>query len=247
MWTFIAFVLLGWASGVLVNYLSEVLPYKRRLSVPFCLVCGKSMSYVNFFLYPRKCQYCNKLRPSHTWIVEGIYIIAIVLIGVFPSTRVEFFTGLLLLIYFGVITSIDIQHRVILHQVSLTGVVIGTVIGIQLHGVQRTFIGGVVGFSIMLVFYSLGVLLKRYKNRKAGVVVTDEPLGFGDVNLSGVIGLILGWPAILAGLIITIFSAGSASLIYLLIMIALKRYRANLSIPYGPFLVFGVMVLLFFT
>ena len=43
--------------------------------------------------------------------------------------------------------------------------------------------------------------------------------GFGDVNLSGVLGLMLGWPFIVVGLVIAVLIGGVISLIYILGML----------------------------
>lgn len=74
----------------------------------------------------------------------------------------------------------------------------------------------------------------------------EEALGFGDVILSGVLGLILGWPGILLGLTLAILTGGLVSFIFILITALAGRYRAFSYIPYGPFLVLGSGGLLFF-
>jgi leader peptidase (prepilin peptidase)/N-methyltransferase len=79
-----------------------------------------------------------------------------------------------------------------------------------------------------------------------GKPVEEDALGYGDVNLSGVLGLMLGWPGILAGLTIAILLGGAVSLIYLLVTVATRRYQAFTAIPYGPFLIAAAIVLLFF-
>ena len=71
-------------------------------------------------------------------------------------------------------------------------------------------------------------------------------MGFGDVNLSAVIGLLLGWPAILAGLILAILLGGAVSLVYLMYKLITRRYEAFSAIPYGPFLVASTVILLYF-
>ena len=40
-------------------------------------------------------------------------------------------------------------------------------------------------------------------------------------------------------------NGGLVSLIYLVVMLGLKRYRLFMALPYGPFLVAGAFVLLF--
>jgi leader peptidase (prepilin peptidase)/N-methyltransferase len=76
--------------------------------------------------------------------------------------------------------------------------------------------------------------------------VEEEALGFGDVNLAGVLGLMLGWPGILAGIVLTIFLAGGISLVYLIWKIIVKQYSPNLALPYGPFLALSALILLLF-
>jgi leader peptidase (prepilin peptidase)/N-methyltransferase len=157
------------------------------------------------------------------------------------------------------VTVIDLEHRLILHPVSLIGVALGAGIGIYLHGVYLTLLGGAVGFGIMLILYYLGVgyvrLITRRKRKLAEQQAVEsqeeqgemgEGLGFGDVNLSGVIGLMLGWPGIIAGLILGIILAGIASLGYILFMVLSKRYHPNMALPYGPYLVAAAVVLLYF-
>ena len=162
-----------------------------------------------------------------------------------PPQRFNFTTGLILLAYFGVVIVIDLEHRLILHPVSLVGAILGLTVGIWLHGVQATLIGGVVGFGAMLGLYFLGGLIMNLVAKRRGETLDEDPLGFGDVNLSGVLGLLLGWPGIIMGLFLTIFLGGAASLLYLLAMLAMRRYRPNLALPYGPFLVGSAIILLY--
>jgi prepilin signal peptidase PulO-like enzyme (type II secretory pathway) len=58
---------------------------------------------------------------------------------------------------------------------------------------------------------------------------------------------LLGWPGIVAGLLLTILLAGVISLLYLLWTVFRKRYDSSLAIPYGPFLVASAIWLLYFT
>jgi len=157
-----------------------------------------------------------------------------------------YWLGMILLAYLGVVTVIDLEHHLILHPVSLAGVILGFGIGIWLHGLRATLLGGLIGFLGMLSFYYLGILFVRLSARLRGQSIgEDEGIGFGDVNLSGVIGLLLGWPGILAGLLLAILLGGIASLLYLLFMITVRRYQPSLALPYGPFLAASAIILLY--
>jgi len=153
---------------------------------------------------------------------------------------------MLLLLYFGVVVVIDVEHRLILHPVSLVGALLGLGVGIWAHGMQSTLIGGIAGFGIMLAFHGFGNLFARLMARLRGAEIDEVALGFGDVNLSGVLGLLLGWPGIVGGLLLAILLGGVVSLFYLVFMLILRRYRIFTAIPYGPFLVASAVLLLYF-
>jgi leader peptidase (prepilin peptidase)/N-methyltransferase len=237
---------MGWVAGSLVNYFSDVLPYRRKLTAPFCLACEAPQRWVNYLFWPRRCPSCSSPRTGRAWWVEVAYIImGIWLWQSFPE-GLGFWLSLLLLTYFGVVVVIDIEHRLILHPVSWFGAVLGIGIGSYLHGVWNAVLGGVVGYGCMFVLFLLGVFLMRLIQRRRGKLVDDTALGFGDVNLSGVLGLLLGWPGVVGGLMFAVFIGGAFSLGYLLLMLAMRRYRAFSAIPYGPFLIAGAVILLFF-
>jgi leader peptidase (prepilin peptidase)/N-methyltransferase len=238
---------LGWVAGAAINYLADVLPYRRRLAAPLCLVCEEKIPLVNYLFFPRECPDCGSVRRARTWLVEILSIAAALWMWRSPPSELGFWLGLFLLIYFGVVVVIDMEYRLILHPVSITGALLGLGLGTWLHGVTATLIGGAAGFGLMLAFYYLGSLFSKLISRRRGLVVgPGEALGFGDVNLGGVLGLLLGWPLILPALFLAILIAGVVSLIYMIGMLILRRYQALTAIPYGPFLVCGAALLIYF-
>lgn len=118
--------------------------------------------------------------------------------------------------------------------------------GIWLHGLLATILGGLAGYGIMLGLYFLGIGLLRVLSRVRNEEMPEEALGFGDVNLSGVIGLLLGWPGVVGGLIVAILLGGAISLLYILLLLVFRQYQSGRAIPYGPFLVGGAVFLLYF-
>lgn len=237
---------LGLASGMVVNYLADVLPHKRRLVRPFCLVCGEVQPWWNALVWPRRCSSCDSRRSLRVWIVEVIFLGFSLWLWTTPPDALGYGWGLILMLYFGVVVVIDVEHRLILHPVSWGGALLSLGLGIWMHGLPYTLLGGAAGFGIMLALHGLGNLFARLMARRRGVPIDEVALGFGDVNLSGVLGLLLGWPGIVGGLLIAILFAGVVSLFYLLIMLILRRYQAYTAIPYGPFLVAGAILLLYF-
>lgn len=242
--------LFGSAAGILINYLSDVLPTQRKLSLPFCPVCKAPLqsprALLSYLFWPRRCSECGKSYSWRRWFVDLAAIGAALWLWNRLTILLDFSLAWVLLVFFGTVTVIDLEHRLILHKVSLAGAVIGIVVGSYLHGWRSTLFGGLGGFAIMLGIYILGILLVKIlaRWRNAGID-GGEAMGFGDVTLSGVIGLLLGWPGIVGGMLLTIILAGAASLIFTIVMWALRRYHPGMALPHGPFLIASAAILLF--
>ncbi len=241
---FVGLIILGWGIGALVNYLGDVLPATRRLSPPVCFHCGRKYSFLSYLLL-RTCVQCGQKRRLRAWIVHIITVMVIIWLGFFYGGPVDFWPGLVILVYFGVVGLIDIEHRLIMHPVSLAGVVIGGTIGFWMHGWRQTLFGGLAGFAIMLVLYYLGFLFAKWLSKLRKEKTDEEALGFGDVALSGVLGLLLGWPGIVGGLVLAILLGGAGSLIVLIYSLLARKYHAFMAIPYGPFLIVAAVLMLF--
>jgi prepilin signal peptidase PulO-like enzyme (type II secretory pathway) len=244
-------LLIGWLCGWLVNYLADVLPATRSFSRPACPKCQTSYTWAGY-LFLQKCAQCGAHRKPRVLVVQILMTIVSALIWLFPRPYLPYPLAMLLLTYFLMVAVIDLEYRVILNPVSLFGAALGLGTGIYLRsgaslldGITSTLIGGAVGFAIMLVFYFIGEAYVRRMAKKKGLPADEVALGFGDVNLAGIIGLTVGWPSIIAGLFFAILGGGLVSLIIVVAMLLSKKYRAFTAIPYAPFLILSVIYLLF--
>jgi len=242
----IIIVLLGWLVGALVNYLADILPVKRALTSPVCVACHHEQAWFEYLIWPQRCSHCGKKRSLRVWLVEIVFVAVSLWLWYAPPEEMPYLVGMVLMVYFGTVTVIDLEHRLILHPVSLAGAFLGLGFGLWRHGLTSTLLGGAAGFICMLLLYLLGGLFIRWLAKLRGLDTDEVALGFGDVTLSGVLGLMLGWPGIAAGLILAILLGGAVSLLYLLVTALLGRYRAFTPIPYGPFLIASAVALLFF-
>lgn len=256
IFTLFVVILLGLGAGWLVNYLADVLPNRRALTQPFCLSCNATLGIKEHLLL-LPCPQCQK-RP--TWraalvlILAPFISLAIWFFPLFPPLNYPL--ALLILTYFGVVAVIDMEHRLILHVVSVVGAVlflgIGTYIngipqGSLLLGLRSSLVGGAVGFGVFLVFYLLGMLVARARARRLGTDDGEEAFGFGDVNLAGVLGLLIGWPYVLQGLVLGVLLAGAFIVLMMIWLLATRKFDAfNTFIAYGPFLLLGAVIVLFF-
>jgi prepilin signal peptidase PulO-like enzyme (type II secretory pathway) len=68
-------------------------------------------------------------------------------------------------------------------------------------------------------------------------------IGGGDVKLGFLVGAIVGWPKILFVLFFAYLIGAIASLV----LIALKKKTWKSQIPFGPFLVTGTLIVMFFS
>jgi leader peptidase (prepilin peptidase)/N-methyltransferase len=84
-------------------------------------------------------------------------------------------------------------------------------------------------------------------SRIRGKQIHAVAFGFGDVRLGGFIGLVLGFPDVLAALLVAILLGGLGGILYWFVSaVLLRRYSLFTAIPYGPFLVLGAMYIMFF-
>ena len=137
------------------------------------------------------------------------------------------------------------RHRLPKCQVSLAGLALSIPVGTLAHGWKATVLGGIAGFSCMLAFYLFGRVFVRVVRRWTAVE-DDEALGFGDVSLGAITGFILGWPGILAGLLIAILIAGGVALLNLIASLLRRNYRPAAVFPFGPTLVAAIVYLMYF-
>ena len=238
-------VLAGWIAGLIINYFSDVLPNQRRLGKPICEKCGSSLGWQHY-LYFNKCNSCGKPTSKRNLLVVIAMILASLFIWFFPPANLNYILGLLILTYFGLVMVIDLEHRLILHPVSLVGTILGLIAGIIAHGIKATLIGGFAGIVIMGFLYFVGTLFARYRARKLGKEDDEEALGFGDVILAGILGLMLGWPYIWFALLLGILAGGLISLVIIAYLLLSKKYQTmSFFIAYGPYLILGAAIVIF--
>ena len=238
-------IIAGLILGTLVNYLADVLPTTRRLTQPTCLACSAPQTGKAYLLF-QPCHSCGKKRSLRTWVVQLGLPVAAAWMYFAPSPRLGLWMGLGVLAFFTLIAVIDLEYRLVMHPVSITGAIVGLCLGTWQHGLLRTLEGGAAGFGAMFALYYFGYLFTKLMARIRHQQIEEVALGFGDVNLSGVIGLLVGWPEIIGALLIAILLGGLVSALIMAVMLALKRYQSMTAIPYAPFLLVGASIYLFF-
>ena len=250
----LAFALIGLILGAAINALADDLPRRVRPELPHCDACGELhhpllWSAVAAFLLGRgQCAQCGAPFRLRRVVVEiASAVLWVYLFARFGATT-RFVLLAALLECLLLITVIDLEHRLILYVTVFPTALVALMYGLfgAERGLSRTFLGGAVGFLSLLVVYWLGGLFTWLVARIRKRPLSEVAFGGGDVNLAGVIGLAVGWQGIVLALMIAILSGGVGATLYLIVMALRRRYTLFTAIPYGPFLVFGAVVLLLF-
>ncbi len=235
----------GILCGQLINYLADVLPGARQITEPACGTCLQPYGLMDYLLI-RPCPGCGQHRGRRTGVVLIITTVLSLLLYHFPFSVYSYWASLPILVFFGVIMVIDIEHRLVLFETSLFGLGMFLLYGWLGRGLRSTAAGGLAGFLIMIVLYLLGVgftkLVGWIKHKK----LSEVAFGFGDVFAGTFLGLLAGWPAIAGATIIAMLAFGGFSFVYLLFLLLTKRYQAfGNALPFVPFLVLGTIMIFY--
>ena len=230
----VVFALLGTAIGSFLNVCIDRLPIGKSLLYPpsHCDACQHPLSPIDLipvFSYlwlRRRCRYCQSPIPRRLfWVEVGSgFLFAFVYwhYGLSVEFAVTAFYGSL----FIVLGVIDLKHKLILNKIVYPAAVVSLIISIFLPQSEIFFLpwpasfNGIIGGAIGFVFLLIPLLAYR------------EGMGWGDVKMAALIGLITGFPLVLVALLMGVILGGLVAGILLLLKIK-KRKEA---IPFGPFL-----------
>ena len=243
---FIFFI--GASVGSFLNVVADRTAEGRSLVSPrsYCSSCkrplaNRDMVPVFSYLWLRgKCRHCGAAIPVRVLVVEvvaGLLFTAIYLRFDLGLDFVLLGAGVSLLI---VVAVIDMEQGLILNRIVLPSLVVLLLLSpfwTEL-GVPRPFLGNedmlaslanslLSGAGAFLLF--LGVALTY-----------PQGMGGGDVKLSGLLGLLLGFPGVFVALWIAVVAGGSVAISLLL----LRRKGRKDTIPFGPYLALGGIVVL---
>jgi prepilin signal peptidase PulO-like enzyme (type II secretory pathway) len=241
------YALLGWLLGVAANAIADSLPLSRQLRPPYCPACTAPRpqsawsAIIGLATGTPACAYCGRPRGARAVVVELIGIAGAALLDLRDAHVAVLLPAIAIGFVFLLIAVIDIEHRLIPHIVIFpAALALGLMQALDpARGPVKTLLGGLAGAGSFLLLYLLGEAFARLLARVRGRALDEVAFGFGDVTLAGLIGLVVGWPAVVLALLVGILAAGLFSLGYLLVMLTRRRYTAFTPIPYGPFLILG--------
>lgn len=239
-------VVAGYLTGVAVNFIVEWFYHRRQFLGSEWGPEIRKIGWVRFLLWPFSSRTRHVAHKIRIGFVELAFMFLTPWLWVNPPEKVVFWWGFPVLVYFAVVIVMDIEFRVVLHPISIAGALLGLVVGVTRLSLSEALIGGGVGFLTMFLLYKFGEMFMRWINRRRGDQIDEVALGFGDVNMAGVIGLFLGWPAVIGGLLFAIFAGGGFSILFIIISLFLRKFKAFAALPYAPFLALAAIAMLFF-
>lgn len=221
---------LGWLAAILVNWCADVLPdWGRPHQTPALAACTwlHAATLPWQFLRGGRCPGCGQPLAQRSMAVELATPLLFAAFGWhLASQPLHLAIGWLYVAFFVAVTVIDLETRRVLNVMLAPAAVVAA--GASLLAAPPTptsmFLGGAAGFGL---FFLLGVL-----GRGA--------LGFGDVKLAGVIGLMTGFPDVLAALAIGALLGGVVALA----LLVTRRATRKTKIPYAPYLAAGAVIAL---
>lgn len=226
--------------GSFLNVCIWRIPRDESLAFPgsHCPQCDGSIRWydnvplVSFVWLAGRCRRCKARIPWRYPLVEGLtaglYLLTVLQFGV--NIRTAFLLVFLSLLV--AITFIDLDHKIIPHVLSLSGIPIGLAGSLltydppPLEAVTGALIGA--GLVYLVAVY-------------AEVAFRQESMGGGDVNLLSMIGAFLGWRLMLVSFGIAVVAGACLSLA----LIGFRVLSRKDQIPFGPFLALGALVALF--
>lgn len=250
---FVIIFILGICVGSFLNVLADRLPREKSIikGRSHCEKCKKTLKWndliplFSFLMLKGKCRYCEtKLSPYYLTVelITGILFVITALFAVnnFQSVFNFQFLNFQLLIpliyYLFIISSLivvffaDLKYGIIPDKIIFPTIIASSLYLLIYHS----------SFIINYLFSAVGaglfflVLFAGTKGRG---------MGFGDVKFAFLMGLILGFPKIIVSLYIAFLTGAIAGII---LIIWRRKKIFGTSIPFGPFLVLGTLVTVFF-
>lgn len=240
---FIFFIfIIGISIGSFLNVVIDRLPFGKPITGrSHCDRCGKILSWfdlVPLFSFLFLCGRCRFCKAKLSWYYPIVELTTGILFILTCITIIKIFTVIIIigLVFFLFIVSsliviffTDLKYGIIPDKVVYPTIVI-TFLFIIFH----------FPFSISQHIFSafgsfLFFLLLFFITRGRG-------MGLGDVKFAFLQGLLLGWPNILIGVYAAFLTGAVAAII--LVVWGKKRFRGS-TIPFGPFLVIGTIIALF--
>jgi len=232
--------MIGLVGAAVVNLLADrvIGEDEPKRSARQCTRCGEPLPRPQFIALPelwrrRRCPTCNAQVSRRRPLVELTLALLVPLLLAhlllasevalrLPGWAVFAFEALAVLTLAGVFV-VDLEHRLIydLAVYPLGALALLLALIFDRAALAPMLVGAGICGGLFLLFYGLGWLIYR-----------QEALGFGDVKLAALVGLLVGWPAVTTALLLT----AVAGVVVSLLLLGLGNVGRRSYVPFGIFL-----------
>lgn len=237
--------LYGSLFGSFLNVVIYRMPLERSIVAPgsACGTCGtplvwwQNIPILSYLLLGGRCHTCGAGFSARYAGIEALTGLAAgLLLWHHGEIGFPFFHHFVFFCFLVAVFFMDLDHWIILDQVSLTGLAVGLLgsafmpfredlmiqgLGTPLLNVASSLLGAMLGAGFFWSVQVIGTLMAR-----------QEALGTGDIKLAAMIGAFLGWKmGMIAYFLSFILGAGVA-----LPMMLLHRRRGKDPVPLGTFM-----------
>lgn len=245
----LSFVMIfGFVSGSILGSFVKVLAdrslsKKSFLGRSYCPFCKEGLRWYDLFpvasyiLLNGRCRYCHKkIGTPYLWIEVGMGV----LIGLlfwqsfqFSITLLDLLFKTFFIVVLAVLFLTDLKKMLIPDRIIKPAIIIALILliikAVYTKSAEPLYMGILMAILIGGFFFSLIVITK------------GKGMGGGDAKLGAFIGLMLGFPQALFALMLAFLTGAVFSIG--LIIIGKKHFGQ--TIPFGPFLVLGSLIMLF--
>lgn len=233
--------LFGALIGSFLNVCIYRLPRHESIAWPgsHCPSCSHPIAWydniplVSYLILLGRCRHCHTRIPLRYPVIEVLNALGYVgLLWFFGPSWPAVAYGLLYSALL-VVAGTDLSHKIIPNAVTFPGIVVGLVSAATILplGLVNGLIGLLVGGGILwLLAWASPYLFGK------------EGMGGGDIKLLAMIGAFLGWKPALMTIMLGSFLGSFVGIA----LIAARVIKREDYIPFGPFLVCGAVVALFF-
>ena len=196
-----------------------------------CPQCGHELKWwelipvISFLVLKGKCSQCNSsIDWQYTFVEIFTGLIFLILYLRFGFT-INFYIYLLLFSILIILSGIDIRFRIIPDIVTIPALVVGFIVSIVFSHI--TYLNSILG----IIAGGGSLLLIAYLSRGG--------MGGGDIKMMAMVGAFAGWKVALMSIFLGAF-IGSINGLILIIIHDKKSVKS--SLPFGPYLSFGVLI-----
>ena len=144
-------------------------------------------------------------------------------VGLFTKNLLHAFLLAVILFDAAVITIVDIRIHLVPNEAVLAMMLVGFILQIGLNGISSMITAVISALVVMVVFIVLGSVLGF------------NTVGAGDVKLAGAMGLALGWPLIMYGMV----GMSAILLVWCLGGLITKKLQLSSMLAFAPFMMAG--------